>query len=180
VLSDQGGKYLFVQYWNQVSGTGTLPALAIDFPDYRFDPDTGSLSSFNPSQAITLPQGAWGFLGNGTSRSGDAGTGAVSSLDAIDQIPYSTNVAMFTGSFNPQAAPNMEETKAVAVKILTVAADGDISIELNGQIITLEPGQSWTRTVEADVNEGRYNGHLTLTSTLTNYGWQERAKINTE
>jgi hypothetical protein len=179
-LSDQGDKYLFVQYWNHISGTGTLPALAIDFPDYRFDPDTGSLSSFNPSQAITLPSGAWGFIGHGTNRSGDAGTGAVSSLDPINQIPYSTDVAMFTGSFNLQAAPNMEETKAVTLKILKVAADGDISVELDGQIITLEPGQSWTQTIELEVNEGQYKGHLTLTSTLTNFGWQDQAKINAE
>ena len=172
------GKYLFIQYWNNVAGTGKLPALAIDFPDYRFDPTTGTLSSFNPSQSIMLAQTSMGFIGQGTSRSGDAGTGAVSSLNTIEQIPYSIDVAMFTGAFNLQAAPNMEETKAVALKILSIAEDGTITIELDQQVITLTPRQTWKQTTEADVNEGQYNGHLTMTSTLTNYGWQDRAKIN--
>jgi hypothetical protein len=172
------GKYLFIQYWNRVAGTGTLPALAIDFPDYRFDPENGTLEPFNPSQAITLDASAWGFIGHGTSRSGDAGTGAVSSLDTIGQIPYSIDVAMFTGAFNLQAAPNMEETKAARLKVLSAGEDGTTWIELDNQTIMLAPGQSWTQTVEADVSEGDYKGHLTMTSTLTNYGWQDRSKIN--
>jgi hypothetical protein len=173
-----GGKYLFIQYWNSVAGTGKLPALAIDFPDYRFDPTTGTLSSFNPNQAITLASTALGFIGRGTSRSGDAGTGAVSSLKTIDQLPYSIDVAMFTGSINLQAVPNMEETKPVGLKVLSVADDGTISIELDNKTITLAPGQSWVQTVDADLNKGQYKGHLTMTSTLTNYGWQDRSKIN--
>jgi hypothetical protein len=173
-----GSKYLFIQYWNNVAGTGKLPTLAIDFPDYRFDPIAGTLSSFNPSQSITLAPTATGFIGHGTSRSGDAGTGAVSSLDTINQIPYSTDVAMFTGAVNLQAAPNMEETKAVTLKILSIAEDGTIFIEIDQQVLTLAPGESWKQTTEADIKEGQYNGHLTMTSTLTNYGWHDRAKIN--
>ncbi|HZY45261.1 MAG TPA: hypothetical protein VFF70_10975, partial [Anaerolineae bacterium] len=145
------GKYLFIQYWNKIDGTGTLPALAIDFPDYRFDPRTGELSSFNPNRSITLASTAMGFIGHGTSRSGDAGTGAMSSLDTIDRLPYSIDVAMFTGSVNVQAVPNMEETKPVGLKILAVAEDGTISIELDHQTIKLAPGESWTRTVEAAI-----------------------------
>jgi hypothetical protein len=173
-----GGKYLFIEFWNHVSGSGTLPALAIDFPDYRFDPTTGTLSSFNPSQTITLTPKAAGFLGRGTSRSEAAGTGAVSSLITIDQIPYSTEVHVFTGAVDPQAAPNMEETRTVVLKILSVAEDGTISIELDGEVITLVPEQNWKQTIETDFKKGQYNGHLTLTSMLTNYGWQDRAKIN--
>jgi hypothetical protein len=171
------GKYLFIQYWNRVDGTGKLPALAIDFPDYRFDPKTGTLSPFNPSRSITLASTAWGFIGHGTSRSGDAGTGAVSSLDTIDQLTYSIDVAMFTGSVNLQTVPNMEETKPVGLKILAVAEDGTILIDLDNQTLKLAPGESWTQTVEAAVNEGQYTGLLTMISTLTNYGWQDRSKI---
>ena len=175
---DLKGKYLFIQYWNKVDGTGSLPALAIDFPDYRFDPENGTLEAFNPSQAITLSPADWGFVGHGTSRSGDAGTGAVSSLETISQIPFSMDVGMFTGSFNLQAAPNMEETRRLALRVISVGEDGTVAFELADQTFTLAPGQSWTQTTQADVNEGKYNGHLTLTSTLTNYGWQDRAKIN--
>jgi hypothetical protein len=184
-LSDQGGlnnpssgKYLFIEYWNNVDGTGTLPMVYIDFPDYRFDSQTGTLSSFNPNQSITLASTAWGFIGQGTSRSGAAGSGAASSLDTIEQIPHSIDVAMFTGSVNQQGMSGMEETKAIRLKVLSVAEDGTVAIDLDGQIIMLAPGQSWKQTVEADVNEGQYNGHLTMTSSLTNYGWQDRAKIS--
>jgi hypothetical protein len=173
-----GGKYMFIQYWNSVTGTGTLPALAIDFPDYRFDQKTGTLSAFNPNQSIKLASTALGLIGHGTSRSGDAGTGAVSSLDTINHLPYSMDVLMFTGTINLKAGPNMEETKPVGLKILTVAEDGTISIRLGDKNIMLAPGQSWTQTVEADVHEGKYQGRLSLTSILTNYGWQDRSKIN--
>ena len=172
------GKYLFIQYWNHVTGTGTLPALAIDFPDYRFDPKTGALSSFNPSRTITLAPNDAGFIGHGTSRSGNAGTGAVSSLDTINQLPFSMDLSVYTGSINLQAVPNMEEMKSVKLIILAVAEDGTISISLDNQAITLAPGESWTQTVEASLHEGKYEGLLTMTSTLTNYGWQDRAKIN--
>jgi hypothetical protein len=77
-----------------------------------------------------------------------------------------------------QAVPNMEETRSVGLRVLTISDDGTISIELDNQTITLAPGQSWMQTIEADVDEGQYKGLLTLTSTLTNYGWQDRSKIN--
>lgn len=172
-----GGKYLFIQYWNKVAGTGTLPALAIDFPDYRFDPQAGTLSPFVPGRSITLASTSWGFIGHGTSRSGAAGTGAVSSLSTIDRLAYSIDVAKYTGAVDLQAGPNMEETKQVGLKVLAVADDGSILIEIDNQPITLAVGESWTQTVEADVNEGQYTGHLSMTSTLTNYGWQDRSQI---
>jgi len=172
------GKYLFIQYWNNATGTGTLPGLAIDFPDYRFDSETGALSSFNPNQPISLASTALGFIGRGASLSGAAGTGAVSSLHMIDQLPYSIEVGMFTGSIDLQAGPNMEETKLVELKVLSVAEDGTISIRLGDQTIMLASGQSWTKTLIANVNQGKYKGGLTMTTTLTNFGWQDRAKIN--
>jgi hypothetical protein len=172
------GKYLFIQYWNNVTGTGTLPALAIDFPDYRFDPATGALSSFNPNLSISLAPTALGFIGQGFSLSEAAGTGAVSHLDTIDQLPYSIEVQMFTGSINLQGGPNMEETKPVVLSVLSIAEDGTISIRLGDQTITLAPGKSWTKTMQANVNQGKYKGNLTMTTTLTNFGWQDRAMIN--
>jgi hypothetical protein len=171
------GKYLFIQYWNKVAGTGTLPALAIDFPDYRFDPQAGTLSPFVPGRSITLASTAWGFIGHGMSRSGAAGTGAVSSLSTIDQLAYSIDVAKYTGAIDLQAGPDMEETKPIELKVLAVADDGSILIEIDNQTITLAVGESRTQTVEADVNEGPYTGHLSMTSTLTNYGWQDRSQI---
>ncbi len=71
----------------------------------------------------------------------------------------------------------MEETRQVTLTVLSVAEDGTISAGLDGQTLTLAPGQSWKQTVEKDIRFDQYNGHLILTSTLTNYGWQDRAKI---
>ena len=72
----------------------------------------------------------------------------------------------------------MEETEPVGLRVLSVAEDGTISIILDEKTLALTPGQSWTQTVEADVHEGKYKGHLVMSSTLTNYGWQDRSKIN--
>ncbi len=56
-----GGKYLFIEYWNQETGSGTLPYSAIDFPHYYFDPANGSLE-VNPSDSITLSPTDLGFI----------------------------------------------------------------------------------------------------------------------
>lgn len=38
-------KYLFVRYWVHVEGSGSLPALMIDFPTFFFDAATGELQA---------------------------------------------------------------------------------------------------------------------------------------
>jgi hypothetical protein len=172
-----GGKYLFIEFWNHETGSGTLPMTAIDFPHYYFDPDNGTLS-INASDSITLSTTDLGFIGIGTSLSEAAGMGAASGLTVIDLLPYSTKVYLYTRQADQQTVTHMEETREVTLTLLSAAQNGTISIELDGQTMTLASGKSWMQTVEKDIRDNQYNGHLILTSTLTNHGWQDRAKIN--
>jgi hypothetical protein len=172
-----GGKYLFVEFWNKVDGTGKLPALAIDFPFYRFDPQAGSLKPFGPATAFTLAPADLGFFGHGTSRLGAAGTGAASGLDAISNLPYAIEIALPTGSIKTASDSPQEDWRQAHLKLLAVSPDGTLRLEIDGKPVTLPAGEKWSRTTEADVNVDKYNGHLVVTSTLTNYGWQDRARL---
>jgi hypothetical protein len=175
--STPSGKYLFVEFWNKVDGTGDLPAMAIDFPFYRFDPQTGSLKPFGPAKAFTLAPADVGFFGHGTSRSGAAGTGAASDLATISNLPYSTEIALPTGSIKTTSGLPQEEWRQADLKLLAVAEDGSLLLEIDGERVTLPPGEKWSHTTEADVNADKYNGHLVVTSSLANYGWQNRAQL---
>ena len=172
-----GGKYLFVEFWNRVDGTGKLPAMAIDFPAYHFDTRTGSLKPFGPAQPFTLAPADWGFFGHGTSRAGAAGTGAVSDLAAISNLPTSIEIALPTGSIKTTSDLPQEEWRQANLQLLAVSTDGTLTLEIDGEPVTLPAGEKWSRTTEADVNVDPYNGQLVITSSLTNYGWQDRARL---
>jgi hypothetical protein len=171
------GKYLFVEFWNKVDGTGDLPAMAIDFPFYRFDAKTGSLKPFGPAKAFTLAPADWGFVGHGTSRSGAAGTGAASDLTTISDLPYSIEIALPTGLIKTTSGSPEVEWRPAHLKLLAVALDGSLLLEIDGEQMVLPVGEKWSRTTEADVNTDKYNGHLMVASSLTNYGWQDRARL---
>src|SRR3569832_154687 len=89
--------YLFVEIWTEVSGTGTLPALCIDFPGYQFEPNSGRMARFfEPLPKLLLSD--LGFLRLGQCRTGAAGGGASSQLAPIASLPYTTTIALGTGS----------------------------------------------------------------------------------
>ncbi len=171
------GKYLFIEFWNHETGTGNLPFSAIDFPHYYFDSANGALK-LNLSDSIMLSPTDLGFIGQGTSLSEAAGMGAASGLTVIDHLPFSIEVYLYTRQVDQPAGSSMDATREVTLTVLSAAEDGSILIDLDGQMITLVPGQDWKQTIQTDYMKGQYNGHLILTSTMTNYGWQDRAKIN--
>jgi hypothetical protein len=171
------GKYLFVEFWNKVDGTGQLPAMAIDFPFYRFDSKTGSLRPFGSAKSFTLAPGDWGFFGHGTSRSGAAGTGAASDLATISNLPYSIEITLPAGSITTAAGFPQEEWRQANLELLAISTDGTLVFEIDGEQVTLPAGEKWSRATEADVNVDKYNGHLAITSSLTNYGWQDRSRL---
>ncbi len=171
------GKYLFVEVWVKVEGTGRLPGLAIDFPGYSFDGATGVLKPSGFAQGFSsLAPTDWGYVGEGSSRQPSAGTGIGSQLTVLNRFPHMTTVRIGTG----KTSDNMEETRPTAVELLAVSADGKLTANIDGAKATLAPGESWSRVAEADLNAPPFNGRYKVTSTVTNYGWQDRAKLQAQ
>src|SRR5215211_3206963 len=113
------GEYLFVETWTEVSGTGKLPQLCIDFPGYEFDPSSGTLKPFFAASLPPLPPSAWGFSGRGGSRTGAAGCGAASALTPIASLPYTTTVGIGTGATREYG----EQLRSATVELIAITAD---------------------------------------------------------
>lgn len=128
------------------------PGPMIDFPTYRFDPETGILNSWLP---VDLGDDLQMLYGNGTSLAGLAGGGAASGLTEIYAIP----------------------AKVEGVRIVQVDGDGTAYLESGGELLVLAPGQAWTNTTE-DVEE-QEDGKVRLTSTeqIVNHGILDTDKI---
>jgi hypothetical protein len=167
------GEYLFVETWTAVSGTGKLPRLCIDFPGYTFDPSSGALAPSFASRLPPLLPSAWGFSGSGHSRTGAAGCGAASDLAPIASLPYSTTVAIGTGT----AGEYGEQLRWAEVTLIAITADGQLTATIDGETVTLDPGQRWSKVVGAALKNDMFDGHYEITSSVTNYGWNDRAWI---
>jgi hypothetical protein len=167
------GEYLFVEIWTAVSGTGKLPRLCIDFPGYTFDRSSGALAPFFADTLPPLLPSEWGFSGRGMSRSGAAGCGTASSLEPIASLPYTTTVGIGTGT----AGEYGEQLRSAEVYLIAIAADGQLTANIEGESVTLAPGQRWSKVVGADFKNDAFDGYYEITSSVTNYGWNDRARI---
>jgi hypothetical protein len=174
VSQPPAGKYLFVEVWTTVGGTGHLPQLMIDFPTYRYNRESGALESYTGGANLDLGAGDWGLAGRGSSRGGDAGGGAASQLESIRELPYSTTVRIFTGQVGEMG---MEDTRSAPVVVEAVDGEGRLMATIDGERVLLAPGEAWSRTVEADVSTREGKGHYVVTSVVTNYGWLERSLL---
>lgn len=169
-------KYLFVELWVETRGTGELPMVMIDFPRYEYDLTTGTLEILTRGKDVSLTPQDWGFVGQGESRSGAAGGGTSSILTPIRTVPFGTTISVFTGEMGEYA----EELRTVPVKILAVNADGHILTEIDNEQIMLGLGESWSNRVKANVKTEQFDGEIVVMSSVTNYGWNERSKIQTK
>jgi len=167
------GEYLFVETWTQVGGSGHLPQLCIDFPGYEFDPSSGARKPFFAATLPPLLPSAWGFAGHGMSRTGAAGCGAASDLAPIASLPYTTTVSIGTGATGEYG----EQLRSANVELIAITDDGQLTANIDGESVTLDAGQRWTKVVTADLKNDRYDGHYEITSSVTNYGWHDRARI---
>ena len=151
------GKYLFVEQWTHITGQGKMPAMMIDFPAYRFDPATGELGVYiaPPGTSFKLPEGAIGYLGLGTSRSGAAGGGAASWLEPIKGLPFKTD----------------------NLTILAVNVEGTVVLEYKGNQIVLKWGEEWKSTSRSQVLPPEGMGVLETTERISNFGFQDKDKI---
>ncbi|MCX6091110.1 MAG: hypothetical protein NTX88_12215 [Candidatus Atribacteria bacterium] len=100
---DFSSELIFVESWRMVSaqtlsGEG-IPAMMIDFPNYRYDQKTGTLTSFvekfgvgeNKIDTASIHL----LLGNGLTLTDDAGGGAISDLYGVNQFPFSLSSDSF-------------------------------------------------------------------------------------
>jgi hypothetical protein len=172
------GKYLFVEVAHGVDGSGKLYALAIDFPMYRFDKTTGVLKPFAAvgSDKFVLLPAEWGFVGDISYRRGAAGTGGAGDLRKIVTLPAETTITLATGV----TSEGRDEGRSAPVTLTAVSSDGKLEATVDGERITLAAEQAWSRSVSMDVATIKFNGRYTITSSLVNYGWQDRAKIQTK
>ena len=171
------GKYLFVELADVTDGTGKLPALAIDFPMYRFDPASGILRPFAAYQVAKFSLSAtdWGFIGSISVRRGAAGTGGAGDLVRIGSLPASAGIFIVPGV---KSDGNLDG-RAAPVRLTAVSPEGTLEVTIDGERAVLAAGQQWSHSMTFDVATDKYKGQYMVTTTLRNYGWQERAKIQT-
>jgi len=169
------GRYLFIEIWYDASGSGNLPRLMIDFPTYAFDSAKGTLSAtqYSRGRPIALRPGDWGLLGTGSRRIGSAGSGSGSGLERLTSLPFSTNMTLATG----QASDSGEATQKAVVKFVGASSDGKVEALIDGERVVLAPGVRWQRKVSVALLTASHDGRYELTSSVTNYGWLEQAKI---
>jgi hypothetical protein len=151
------GQVLFINRHVRVEGTciegDCQPGPMIDFPTYRFDPETGILESWF---ALNLGDDLKVLYGNGTSLRGLAGGGAATGLTEVASLP----------------------AEVEGLRIVQVDRDGTAYLEHGDELLVLAPGQEWTTTTQ-EVQE-QEDGKVRLTSTeqIVNYGILDRAQIS--
>ena len=172
VSQPPAGKFLFVEIWVIVDGTGHLPGGLIDFPGYTFDPTTRVLDAHYSKN--NYPTTSFiGLLGMGHDRRGDAGGGAASGLIPIATLPFSTTVFVSNG----KVAEYSEDMVSLPVKLLAVSGDGLLQVKIGRETIILEVGKCWEWVKDAGVHNEKFDGVFHITSTLCNYGWLDLSQI---
>lgn len=167
------GKYLFVELWVNIDGSGNVPMTRIDFPGYTFNPDTGALKPFHSQPEPLLAADDWGLIGSGRSRHGDAGGGTSSQLIPFSTVPYTATIPLSTGTFAQYA----EEMRDGFVELHTISNEGLLLAIIDGEQVALAPGESWVKEVTVSIATENFNGRYTIISAVTNYGWLDRTQI---
>lgn len=145
-------RYLFLEHWRHEEWGPGCPGLMIDFPMYGFDPETGVLRALAQPR---LQPGDLGYYGSGRSLTG-VGGGAASGLDRIEALPFASE----------------------ALRLTAVSEGGVATIERDGDVLAMEPGaeRQWSFV------ESRHEPGCVITATvrITNFGFQDRRKIEYE
>jgi hypothetical protein len=162
------GKYLFVQKWFKKEGTGWGFSWGPDRTHfYIFDPVLRILNTKTLREGFNFEPTTWGFMGDAHTTQGNTGWQGRSVLDLIQVFPYKTEIEVFTGKVEGRS----EDLISIPVELLAVTAEGVLLVEIEDRCMVLAPNESWSRVVEADVVNEFLNGHLIITSLVTNYGW---------
>ena len=159
VIQGPEGEYLLVEYWTHSVLGVNCEGLCIDFPTYSFDSQSGVLTIDLPDPALVLADDEIGYVGSGESLGG-VGCGAFSDLSKIRQCPLTVYGA------------------GADVTLRHVDGAGAITLEREGEVITLGPGEAWVSAEEIEVWD--WNGEgcvVTRTHYITNYAFQDRDGI---
>jgi hypothetical protein len=163
-------KFLFVEVWVKVTGTGTVGSIRIDKPSYFFDSSELYIYRGKPLTSNDL-----GYIGQGTSMHGSAGGGIASTLTTMQQFPYQTSLTVSTGKMKNQYSV---EFVSIPVNIISVSETGIIVVDIDKTETILAPGESWSLTMDTRVLSDRLDGSVEVISSVTNYGWLDFAAIH--
>ena len=141
--------------------SGQYPSALIDFPTYRFDPDTRILQGME----FKIDKKLIAIYGDGISLSGAAGGGISTMLFGIYKLPFTSQ-----GYDTPQ------------ITIFEISENGTVELEYRKENISLKIGEKWkkifTKIEEYDQNQQKGSIKLIQTDEIINYGFLDRSKIN--
>ena len=157
---------IFFEQWVRITGAPGSPYVFIDFPTYRSNEAEGTLTSFmgifGKGEGKIDPETANLIVGEGTSLSGVAGSGAASGLEGVGNFPFTTSYQL--------------------LQVKEMRADGSLQLERHGDRIsffeftfpnplpsrafTLRPGEKLVYFTAKTFLLGGKREELTLTVTL--------------
>lgn len=147
------GKYLLVELKTEVTPCGRWPIL-MDFPNYNYQ--NGLLSGlasypdeYDPENPII------GYFGHYITPASGKGSGSRSGLTAFQSLPF--------------------QRTDLSITILSIQSQGTIVVEIDGAILDLDPGESWSyRTKEKSTCWYQHERH---DHTFINQGFLEESQI---
>lgn len=142
-------RYLFVEKWDSQERGPGCPFMFVDFPMYSFSPGSGVLWA---SDQPHLEPSDVGYYGSGGSLTG-RGSGAASRLARIEALPFD--------------APDLA--------VQSVSDIGGVTVAYGTETFDLAPGaeRRWQYSHERE----QPGCVITTTLRITNFGYQDRAKI---
>jgi hypothetical protein len=155
-LSGGAGNVIFLDEHRHVDGKilggESCGMMMIDFPTYRFDPETRTLSGrigFQINDSLKV------VYGSGMSLSGDAGGGAATLLTGVYGLPYEDG----------------------PLSIMDVRTDGTVELVYRGENIKLQVGDSWSSENVSVTDDGGCRIRKNATDRIVNYGFVDKENI---
>ncbi|MBN2735553.1 MAG: dockerin type I repeat-containing protein [Spirochaetales bacterium] len=140
-------KYIFFELFTMVSGTSEDEMMFIDFPMYHFNADQKTL---NYQTTLELSDTTQIIYGSGLGLSGSVGSGASTGLKCYDNLSVAD---LFEADTN-----------------------GTVRFNLEGNWITLVPGQQIEETIQTNAYRG-FRGELIVTHRIHNLGIWDKSGI---
>jgi len=151
------GRLLFVDAHlnidgKRISGKENCGFMFIDFPTYYYENETGQLhTDIQPN----LTEKTLLILGRGTSLSGDSGSGAGTALEYYETL----------------------DPSVTGLEIVDLARDGTITIQTEGGVKNLKPGERYQHVELLNQTEGGCIIEETRTRSIANWGFINKSRV---